>query len=121
MRVILLAVVPVLALAACAAQPGPKQVLTLGGDEFAYWTAIGPPSTSQSNFGATGWMAAPPGLDIVMVARNGAPLTETDRPAAIAAARAVCRDSGLLFNDRARGSFRAGGELAFSGDCQPWP
>jgi len=121
MRTIMIAAFSVLTLAACAAQPGPTRSLTLGTDEFSYRTAIGPPSSARSSGGALGFLSAAPGLDIFIIARNGARVSEADRPAAIAAAQAICRENGLQFNDRTRGTWRAEGELSFGGDCMPWP
>ncbi len=65
------------------------------------------------------WAEGPPVITIYT--RNGAPITEADRDAAIAAAAALCRqEGGLEFNRRSRGVFLRRGGLSFAGDCRTW-
>lgn len=58
---------------------------------------------------------------ITIYTRNGAPVTEADRTAAIAAAATLCRlEGGQEFNHRSRGVFLSRGGLSFAGDCRTW-
>lgn len=58
---------------------------------------------------------------ITIYTRNGAPIAEQDRDAAIAAAAALCRqEGGQEFNHRSRGVFLSRGGLSFAGDCRSW-
>jgi len=54
---------------------------------------------------------------ITVMTRDGQPLTEADRDAAIALARALCIQSGREFSATARGHWLNTGGLGFHGAC----
>ncbi|MCC5988243.1 MAG: hypothetical protein JJT95_11220 [Pararhodobacter sp.] len=58
---------------------------------------------------------------ITIYTRDGEMITESDRDAAIGAARALCRrDGALYFDPNARGSFLNRGGLYFPTACRGW-
>lgn len=58
---------------------------------------------------------------ITIYTRDGQMITESDRDAAISAARALCRREGVpYFDPNARGSFISRGGLYFPTACRAW-
>ncbi|GAB4263531.1 MAG: hypothetical protein Kow0013_09990 [Pararhodobacter sp.] len=57
---------------------------------------------------------------ITVMSRDGQPLTEADRDAAIGLARGLCEQSGRHFNTRTRGHWLTNGGLGFQGECRQW-
>ena len=68
---------------------------------------------------ALGWATAfgQPEAVITVVTRDGQSLTEADRDAAIALARALCIQSGREFSSTTRGHWLNDGGLGFHGAC----
>jgi hypothetical protein len=70
--------------------------------------------------GRPAFSEAQPESVITVVSRDGHPLTEADRDAAIGLARGLCEQGGRHFNTQSRGHWLANGGLGFQGACTQW-
>ena len=97
----------------------PRRSVDVGGDRFGY-TAL--PGQIAHDPGAAGGGDPPgvgfrSGLAIVIVTRNGQPVTQADLPAAREAARHVCEATARPFDDSRPARMLRRGGFSFDGAC----
>ncbi len=115
----LMAALAMLGAGTAAASAEPRRSVEIDGERFGY-TAL--PGQTANDPGATGGspglgMGFRSGLAIVIVTRNGQPVTDADRPAATEAARAVCEATRRPFDDSRPVRMLRRGGLSFAGAC----
>ncbi|MCC5961020.1 MAG: hypothetical protein ACXIVG_11510 [Pararhodobacter sp.] len=114
------ALIPVLGLGlAGAAQAEPRRSVIVEGARFGYTALEGqvahdPAASGGGPLPGAGFRS---GLSIVIVTRDGRPVTEADRPAATEAARAVCEATRRPFDDTRAPRMLQRGGFSFAGAC----
>jgi hypothetical protein len=85
---------------------------------FHLYEAGGPERAALT--GEPAYAYGQPEAVITIASRDGYPLTEADRDAAIGLARGLCEQTGRRFNTQTRGHWLANGGLGFQGACTQW-
>lgn len=114
------AVMGVLAAGLSAAEAQTPLQITALGSEWGYYLYETGGAQRAILDGEPAFLWGQPDAVITIVSRDGKPVDEADRDAAIAVAQRLCRQTGRMFDTHTRGTWLPGGGLGFQGACTQW-